>query len=293
MPVDNSKVEFFARIIEKETGIVYSSSVYFQLEWRLKEIAKAVGCGSLEELWERSRLVVLPAVKRLLIEFATNNETSFFRDPPVFERGIKAMLLDILCGDPPKKLLRIWSAGCSTGQEPYSLAILMEKLGLERTIPPYEILATDLSAQALWQAKKAQYTEQEIKRGVPAEILHRYFLRVDGVGPTAKRQDTRSAIWEIKPDIRNKVKFEKLNLMTKHHKLALGAFDLILCRNVLIYQSSDNKGKIVSSLSSYLLPRGYLMLGATETLIGVSNELHRTTHCGVTCYQKKELAKAA
>lgn len=289
-PKDHSKIEFFARIIEKETGIVYSSSVYFQLEWRLKEIANAVGCRSLDELWERSRLIVLPEVRRLLIEFATNNETSFFRDSPVFERGMRAVLLDILRYDPPKNYLRIWSAGCSTGQEPYSLAILMEKFGLERTIPPYEILATDLSARALLHAKRARYTEQEIMRGVPAEILHRYFLRV---GPAAKQQDTHSVIWEVKPEIRNKVKFEKLNLITKHHVLALGAFDIILCRNVLIYQSPENKAKIVSLFSSCLTPSGYLMLGATEILIGVSNTLHRTTHGGVTCYQKQAQAKAA
>jgi chemotaxis protein methyltransferase CheR len=272
---------YFARFIEKELRIVYAEHNFFQLQNRLEEITKIYALPNLEALHEKAKGGMEGTFKQLVLDIATNNETSFFRDPKVFQAIENIIIPALISGKLIKERLSIWSAACSSGQEPYTLSILMsEMLRKNPNAFDYEILATDISQRVLERAATGRFSQLEVQRGLSAMLMVKCFTKDD--------QD----YWNIQPELKAKIEFKKQNLK---EPLALkNKFHLILCRNVLIYQKVESKAEIVKRITEQLLPGGYLVLGAGESLLGVSTDYEALIVDGVVLYQlKKEMAQAA
>lgn len=277
--LNESVVVFFAKYIEKELGIVYSEHNYFQLETRLEEIAKALSVESPAALFEQAQQGITGQFKQLLLDVATNNETSFFRDPKIFQ-AIETGILAVLKSASASQKLRIWSAASSTGQEALSVAMLIrewnEKMG---TKIDFEILGTDISERALAKARAASYSLLEVQRGLDSRMLATYFI---------KANEER---WVAKENLRSQMQFRSLNL--KEPFSFAEKFDLILCRNVLIYQNVDGKKAILEKITSALQPDGFLIMGSGESVIGLSNDYSQVALEGAILYRKKNQATLA
>lgn len=255
--MSNPILDYFSKFIETELGIVYSEPNYFQLDNRLKEIAKTLGLGSPQELYNRAVAEGITGdFRALLLDVATNNETSFFRDKKLFDALERTALPSIVKSRPELKLLRIWSVASSFGQEAYSIAMIIKKMqDADPRFPRVEIFGTDISDRALKRASEGKYMQLEVQRGLPMTLLVQNFNKLD------------DGQWQIKPELRSMARFQKMNLLNISG--VIGKFDLILCRNVLIYQNAERKAKIVQQLLTYLHPNGLFVLGAAESLFGV------------------------
>jgi chemotaxis protein methyltransferase CheR len=265
------KIKFFANYIEKELGIVYSDANYFQLQNRLEELGSLLNLGNAEQIWEQAQKGIEGHLKQALLDISTNNETSFFRDPKVFTAIEKGMIPEWITAK--KNPVRIWSAASSNGQEPYTMAMLMEEAQKLNPTLNWEITATDIADKVIKRAQEARYTQLEIQRGLCAKRLVKYF------------EKTQDNFWTLKSDLRNRVRFQKQNLLNSFERL--GKFDLILCRNVLIYQKVEGKQKIVERLADRLNPNGYLILGAGESLLGISDRFSMVNLAGAIFYQMR------
>lgn len=255
MKLSESQMKFFADFIFKELGIVYAPQNYFQLEQRLESISKFLGDSTLEELYFRaSTSGITGDFRHLLLDLATNNETSFFRDTKVFQAIQDFVFPKLKEIRPNTPSFRIWSAASSFGQEPYSLGILIDEyLKKNPTHPGIEVLATDVSDNALKRAKSGQYSQLEVQRGLSAIRLVQYFNKID------------DSNWETQSQIKNRVQFKKQNLLDPF--TGFGQFDVILCRYVLIYQDAERKKEIITRLSKCLVPNGFLILGGVKVYL--------------------------
>ena len=273
MALNTEKLNFFAKFIEEHMGIVFSEGNLYQLESRLEVVAKSLNLPDSDKLWESCQNGINSLTKQILLDAATNNETSFFRDIKVFN-GIEKLCIPEMQIAKPSGPLRFWSAACSTGQEPYSLSMLLKTM--ERTRPNLkaEIYATDFSKRVLEKARAGIFSQLEVQRGLSEDLLLKYFSK--NVGDQ----------WSINSDIQNAVKFECLNLLEPWPEV-LGPFDMILCRNVLIYLSVERKKSIIDKLTSRLQSKGFLVLGGAESMIGLSNDFGQVNFEGAVFYQKK------
>lgn len=274
MSASNVSLKFFADFIEKELGIVYLPENYYQLDQRLKQIAEYLSLPDQTAVYlKATKEGISGDFKQFLLDTATNNETSFFRDPKVFAAIEHEVLPNLQKNFPTNFSYRIWCCAASFGQEPYSLAMLVhEFLAQNPNHPPIEIIATDIADHALKRCQNACYSQLEVQRGLSAQRLVSYFSKNE------KDQ------WLLNSEIKNRVKFQKQNLLEPF--LGLGLFHLILCRYVLIYQDNIRKNQIISKLEKCLWPKGQLFLGASESALGVSNQLDQVNYNGVVCYQK-------
>lgn len=267
--MNQDSLNFFAKYIEKELGIVYSEASYFQLEYRLNQLCKELGYPTIQELQEAAKSGLSVTAKERVLDIATNNETSFFRDPSVF-KALSSVVFPRLAEMKPYGQLRVWSAACSSGQEAYSVAIEYDQFcqsrGITKSAPSISFLLSDISGQILQKAKSATYSKLEVQRGLPDHYLQKYF---DQLGDDS---------FQVKSFLRNEMQFKRLNLLESF--LGIGQFDIILCRNVLIYQNIENKKLVLEKLKSCLLPDGVMFLGAAESLLGLSNDFDQETHQG-------------
>lgn len=271
MPLDEI-LRFFAKYIEKEIGIVYSTHNNFQLVNRLEEISKFMSVNNLEELYQLAQKGINGSFKQLLLDIATNNETSFFRDPKVF-RAIEC-LIQQRRNESPNQPVRIWSAASSTGQEALSVSMIISELNLGKNPPlQYSILASDVCERALQRARQCVYSQLEVQRGLPIQMLVKYF-----------RKDPQDR-WLAVPELKSHIQYRKINL--NDFAMPTEKFDFILCRNVLIYQSVENKVRVIESISSHLNEGGYLFLGAGESMLGVSSLYEQVSLEGAILYKKK------
>jgi chemotaxis protein methyltransferase CheR len=266
-------IRFFAKYIEDELGIVYDELNHFQLTSRLQEIMKFYSFSSLEQMYLKAKEGISGGFKQMLLDVATNNETFFFRDPKVFQNLLNSAIPNLVAELRPNETLRIWSAACSTGQEPYSMAILLAELRARMSLPKVEIIATDISQRILERARKGCFSQLEVQRGLPTPLLIKYFTK------------NENDLWSLKPEIKLAVTFREKNLKKSFDDL--GLFHLILCRNVLIYQNMKNKVDIVNRITKQLNPGGYLILGAAESLFGISNEFTQLVQEGVILHKTK------
>jgi chemotaxis protein methyltransferase CheR len=263
---------FFAKYIESELGIIYAEHNYFQLQNRLEDIAKLLGVNCIKKLYDQSQGEINGQFKQLLLDVATNNETSFFRDPKVFKAIENVLLSDSERSARGVRPLRIWSAASSTGQEALSIAIMLKEWSLAHSTEiHFSITGTDISERVLARAQAAQYTQLEIQRGLPAAYLVKYFTK-----------DLNDR-WTANSDLTRNIRFQKLNLLDPFQFGS--SFDLILCRNVLIYQSVKSKIEVLNRMSRVLLPGGYLALGSGESLLGLSQSFTQVNSDGAVLYR--------
>lgn len=222
---------------------------------RLKQLAESMKIGSASELVQR--LGGDESLRRQTVDSLLNGETSFFRDPHAFQALETNAIPELMEADSGNATLRIWCAACSSGQEPYSVAMLLSDSPIVR-LGSAEILATDYSTAALERARAGRYSQLEVNRGLPAKLLVRHFER-------AGRE------WTVRPALRTRVRFDRVDLTAG--ELPMGAWDLILLRNVLIYFPVETKQRILKRVVSKLAPHGLILFGGSETALGISDEL--------------------
>jgi chemotaxis protein methyltransferase CheR len=277
---DAEHLKFFSSFIERETGIIYSDHNSFQLKNRLEEISKLLGEADIRSLHATAQKGITGSFRQLLLDVATNNETSFFRDPKVFTAIEKEIVPKFLAAAGPLPDFRIWSAASSTGQEAITLAILLEEYRSKSGAKfEFRIVGSDISERVLTKARAGLYTQLEVQRGLSAPQMIKYF---------SKDENDR---WQVSPKIQAKTEFRRQNL--KEPFQAMGRFDLILCRNVLIYQNVPSKTEVIARLSEQLNPGGFLVLGSGESLIGLSTDFKQVAIDGAVVYQKNDASKAA
>jgi len=278
--IDPETVVYFAQLIEKEIGIQYNSVNSHMLENRLHDLAKSLGFGDFESFWsDLKNRTLRPSEKEAILDAATNNETSFFRDVEIFD-FFKNDFLPKQTSSP----LRVWCAASSTGQEPYSLAMVLAQLKDAGQPRRYEILATDFSERVLKQAQSGVYSQLEVQRGLSPAMLARFFEPNTGEKSTPSR-------FKIKSELSSSITFKRLNLLDPwSHR---DRFDIIFCRNVLIYQDVENKRKVIARLSSALAPGGYLVLGGAESLMGLSNDFEMQIFGKACVYKLKPNLKVS
>jgi len=265
-------IDFFAGLIERETGIVYVDSNIFQLKMRLEEFCRIEKIPSVDQLARmfQDQSIQLDQRQRL-IDTATNNETLFFRDPKYFT-SIETFIKDEILKDDPREI-RIWSAASSTGQEALSVAMTLDQLSKKNPLPPYSILATDICDKALKKCKSGLYTEFETKRGLTDDKRELYFKK-------------EGDFWKARPEILSKIKYTHNNLIRSS---VYDTFHIILCRNVLIYQKVEMRKTVVDTLFLQLEDNGALLLGAGETLVGIRDDIKTDQIDGISFYKKNKL----
>ncbi len=252
-------MEFLAAFLKKNTGIILATDKGYLVESRLASVAACHGHANVKALVDALKAFPSENLRRDVIEAMTTNETSFFRDGTPFEIMRTHALPQLLNVRASSRRLRIWCAAASTGQEPYSLAMMLAEMGPKLAGWKVEILGSDIDTTALKKASDATFTKFEIQRGLPVTHLVKYF---EQAGP-----DT----WRVKPAIRDMVTFRQLNLL--EGKAAAGTFDIIFCRNVLIYFDLPTKAGILGRLGDQLAGDGYLFLGGAETVLGITDTL--------------------
>lgn len=265
-------LDFFARYIERETGILFQDVNLYQLKTRLEEIVRSEQLTSVDELAMLFLTSAGPSskLKERLLDHSTNNETLFFRDPAFFNAIEVFIKTEILLAAP--KELRIWSAASSTGQEALSVAMTLEALSEKIPIPPYRIIATDISHKALAKARAGIYSDFEVKRGLDDEKKLRHFTR-------------ENEGWKVKPSLQSKITFSYNNLI---RSTVNETFHIILCRNVLIYQNINVKRDVVDRLFRQMEPGGGLLLGVGETLLGVKEKAQTSMIGNVIFYRNTD-----
>jgi chemotaxis protein methyltransferase CheR len=274
MSTENQVLQYFSEYIQKEIGIVYREDSYFQLKNRLESLRSQFGFKDLNHLLNLAQRGMTMELKTHLLDLATNNETSFFRDKKVFDAIERAVIPEIL---QHQKNLNIWSVASSSGQEAYSMAMLLEEYKeRSRALFDYSVYATDICSEILKKAKAGAYSQLEVQRGLDAHLLIKYF-----------KQNKEKKSWEINNKIKSNVEFKQLNLITPF--LLRRKFDLILCRNVLIYQTKEMKEQILKRVSRSLKPGGTLILGSGETLIGIKSDYHQNIKDGAVLYVKRDV----
>jgi chemotaxis protein methyltransferase CheR len=259
---------FLQEYIHRESGIALGQDKLYLLKSRLQPTMEGEHLGSLDELCQRLRSAPTAELRRSVVEAMTTHETLFFRDPAVYDALRTSIIPAIVSARKSTRSMRIWSAACSSGQEPYSLAMLLLEAGLAEW--NIEILGTDLSTQILERAAGGSYLQIEVNRGLPLQMLVKYFQR-SGLG------------WLIRSEVRKFVRFSQFDL--RNDKRLLGAFDLVLCRNVLIYFDVETRRRILGGIRGVLRPGAYFLMGSSETTFNLDDNFVRSTCGATTVYQ--------
>lgn len=250
--------QFLSALIKERSGIALSSDKTYLLENRLGPLAAQRRLNDIAGLVARMRSVRDEQLIRDVVEAMTTNESLFFRDGKPFELLRTVILPRIVAARPKERPLRIWSAACSSGQEAYSIAITLLEEEALLAGRPVEIVATDIATSMLIKAKAGVYSQFEVQRGLPIRLLLKYFTQ-------------KGTNWEIAPRLRSMVSFRQHNMLGEC--AGLGRFDIVFCRNVLIYFDEPTKKGVIERIAQVLAPDGVLLLGAVETIIGLSTRL--------------------
>ena len=248
--------EYLRKLLKERSGLDLSADKHYLVESRLVPLARRVGLPGIPELVQKMKGAGADALTADVVEAMTTNETFFFRDKIPFDHMRETILPALTKARANRRTLRIWSAACSTGQEPYSIAMLLREAGQALAGWRVEIVATDLAQSVLEKSKAGMFSQFEVQRGLPIQLLVKYFTQV-------------GELWQLNADIRGMVQHRQLNLLQDFSQL--GMFDVIFCRNVLIYFDQDTKAAIFERLAKQLEPDGMLMLGAAESVVGITD----------------------
>jgi chemotaxis protein methyltransferase CheR len=249
--------DLFSGIVRQRSGLVLTSDKSYLLESRLPPVARKHGLKTIEELAQAVRDRRGETMMHDITEAMTTNESFFFRDQKPFDRFRQLLLPRFLQARAAKKQIRVWSAAASSGQEAYSLSIICAEEAARLQGWKIDILGTDLSQEMIERAKTGIYSQFEVQRGLPIALLVKYF------------QQTGDK-WQIKDELRRTVQFRTGNLLQDLG--SIGSFDVIFCRNVLIYFDTATKAQVFNQLAAMLAPDGVLILGGAETVLGITNK---------------------
>ncbi|MGB8274131.1 MAG: protein-glutamate O-methyltransferase [Alphaproteobacteria bacterium] len=250
--------EFLSTLLKKQSGLILTEDKGYLVESRLLPVARKHGMAGLDPLIEALRLA--PANGPLVYEITdamTTNESFFFRDLKPFDQFRKFVLPRLLAARAATRKIRIWSAACSSGQEPYSLAMILRDEAAKLAGWRLEIVATDISREMLEKCKAGLYSQFEVQRGLPVAYLVKYFTQMGDK-------------WRIDAGLREIIQFKEFNLL--QDPAGLGGFDVVFCRNVLIYFDNDTKRTVLERISRMLAQDGFLYLGGAETVLGISDK---------------------
>lgn len=277
LKITAEELKVITKYIYDISGIHLDASKKYLLETRLNVIAEEQGCSSYMDLYRKSKADTRKILERKIIDAISTNETLFFRDTGPFELLKHKILPELIDARTPrlatmKTTLRIWSAASSTGQELYSTAITLKELLGNFSKYSIKLLGTDISDAAVAQASMGKYNKFEIERGLAQDKLNKYFSPLGGY-------------WKVKDEIRAMANFRKFNLMSPF--TGLGKFDIIMCRNVAIYFTLEDRKKLFNKIADALEPDGYLIIGSTESLTGVCPRFVPKRHLRSLFYQLK------
>ncbi|MFZ0964883.1 MAG: CheR family methyltransferase [Terriglobia bacterium] len=264
---------YIRRLVLEQSAIVLEEDKGYLVESRLSPLARREGFASLDLLVQRMQAEPFHGLHRQAVEALTTNETSFFRDFHPFEALKKSVLPDLIARREAERELTIWCAASSSGQEPYSLAMLIRENFPQLVSWTVHILATDLSTEILARAREGRYSQLEVNRGLPATLLVKYFQK-------------RSCDWCLRDDIRSMVDYRPINLSSAWPLLP--PVDLVMMRNVLIYFGVKTKKEILAKVRRILRPDGYFFLGGAETTFSIDDSFERVQFERATCYQLRK-----
>lgn len=276
--INPEEMKIVSQYIYEISGISLDADKAYLIETRLNGLAEEEGCSSYIELCRNAKADSSKVMERKIVDEMTTNETLFFRDNSPFEMFRYKILPDLIdkrTGNGSGLLpanLRIWSAACSTGQEIYSIAIVLKELLADIKKYNIRLMGTDISDQAISRASYGLYNKFEIERGLDRDKLQKYFIPAD-------------SSWKIKDDIRAMALFKKFNLMGSF--AGVGKFDVVFCRNVAIYFNMEDRKQLFEKIADVLEPDGYLVIGSTESLTGVTSRFEPQRHLKSIFYQKK------
>ncbi len=248
-------LEHLFGVLKERSGLALRNDKIYLLESRLLPIARKRGLDGLDGLVDAMRRNRDEQLLRDVTEAMTTNESFFFRDNTPFDLFRETVLPEVIKARQAAKSFRIWCAACSTGQEPYSLAMILRKNSKLLAGWRIEIIGTDLSPAVLEKAKAGIYSQFEVQRGLPIQMLMKHFTQTN-------------EMWQIDSAIRGMVKYRVHNLLEDIE--SMGSFDVIYCRNVLIYFDVRTKANVLDRLCHVLLPHGSLFLGGAETVVGIT-----------------------
>lgn len=255
--MNSSDFTFLAQMLKSKSGHVLAPDKGYLLDSRLGPIARKENFDSVDSLVAAMRTRNDERLNAAVTEAMTTNETFFFRDRTPFDLFKSEVIPHLTANRPAGSKIKIWCAAASTGQEPYSLAMVLNEEVARMKGIQNSILATDISEKVLQKSRTGLYSQFEVQRGLPVQLMVKYFEKAD-------------ELWRISPTLQQHISFRKFNLLDSF--TSLGKFDVVFCRNVLIYFDQETKVDILSRLAQTIAPDGFLFLGAAETVIGLTDK---------------------
>ncbi|MEO0385726.1 MAG: protein-glutamate O-methyltransferase CheR [Pseudomonadota bacterium] len=248
--------DFLRSFLKERSGLILSNDKQYLIESRLMPVARQEGLDTISALVAKLKTPLGRTAGEAVVEAMTTNESFFFRDKTPFDHFSNVMLPQMMDARKSQRKIRIWCAAASTGQEPYSLAMIIKDMGLKTSAYRFDIIGTDISREVLERAKAGTYSQFEVQRGLPIQMLLNHFTQ-------------KGETWEISPAIRQMVQYRPLNLFDSFS--ALGTFDVVFIRNVLIYFEQEAKVAILERVAKQMAPDAFMVLGAAETVVGLTD----------------------
>ncbi len=270
MPIDAVDFNYVRKLVRKQSAIVLDDHKAYLIEARLAPLVRRQGCTSIRELLRGLRDRPPNRLHRQVVEAMTTNETSFFRDRRPFDALKNPIIPALMEKRDGTRALNIWCGACSSGQEPYSIAMLLREHFPSLVTWDVRLLGTDLSTEVLEKAKAGCYSKMEVNRGLPITLLTKYFENV-------------GFEWRIREVIRQRVEFRPMNLIERWPPMP--AMDIVFLRNVLIYFDLETRRKILGQIRQILRPDGYLFLGTAETTMNLDEAYERVVFEEAVCYR--------
>lgn len=272
MALNPTDFQFVSTLVRQRSAIVLEPEKSYLLEARLTPLARAEGFASLEALVAQMRAQPFNGLHRKVVEAMTTNETSFFRDLHPFEALRQVVLPEVLKHRQATRTLNIWCAACSSGQEPYTVAMTLLEHFPQLSGWNFRILATDLSGEMVTRSRAGRYGQIEVNRGLPANLLVKWF-------------EKKGMEWQVKPEVQRYCEFREMNLIEPWGQLPV--MDVVFLRNVLIYFDVETKRQILGNVRKVLQSWGYLFLGGAETTINLGDTFERVQFDKAGCYRIK------
>lgn len=277
MSISTSDFDYLRTLVRAQAGILIDPGKEYLVESRLQPLCRRESLASFEELVKKLRSPLGKELGQKVVDAMTTNETTFFRDVEPFEVLRKFVLPQLIEARKATRKLSIWYAASSTGQEPYSVSMLIQEHFPELLSWDLQQLATDISPTVLERAREGRYGQVEVNRGLPATYLIKYFNKMGND-------------WQLKDSVRKMVRFQELNLIKPWPPM--GNVDIVMIRNVMIYFDVDAKKQILGRIRNMLRPDGYMFLGGAETTMNLDDGFLREPHDRAGCYRRKSALAA-